>query len=98
MNNIIADEDFVRGTVRIQSIAEELAFILKQASKEIETLIHLDVIKLEEKKTLEQIYRKMNTSAESINEVASNLTKDTANFIAEIEEADSYLYQGKGWK
>lgn len=95
MDFIIADEDFIRGSVRIKGMADELGDILKEASEIVQLIVETKNVKESEREELEELCGKISSFSKAVTCVGSDIMEDTAEFISALDTADSYLYEGK---
>lgn len=95
MDFVIADEDFIRGSVRIKGMADELGDILKEASEIVQVIMETKSEKESMYEELEELCENISSFSKAVKCVGSDIMKDTSEFLTDLEKADSYLYEGK---
>ena len=95
MDSVIADEDFIRGSVRIKDMADELGDILKEASEIVKAIVETQNVKKSRCEELEELCEKISSFSKAVKCVGSDIMEETAEFISDLDKADLYLYEGK---
>jgi hypothetical protein len=92
MGFIIADQEFYRGASRIQEISDELLEIINSFGTIINHLLEEGICDVAVNNVLTEKTTALNSYAELLSGITCNIVEYTGNFIAELDDADSYLY------
>lgn len=92
MSLIVADEEFWRGAERIQDMSDEILDIFTLYSKIIFEIIEKGICDVLVYKVLVEKVTTINKYADLLSNISERIVNLTNDFITDIDEADSYLY------
>jgi len=92
MSLIIADEEFERGASRIHDMSEELLNIFASYAAVIRELKNEGICDVLVTNVLEEKVTTLNTYTDLLVNITDGMVKYTNDFISDIDDADSYLY------
>jgi hypothetical protein len=88
----VADEEFYRGAARIHDMSDELLDIFTMYGKIIDELKQKGICDVLVCNVLAEKVSTLSTYAELLTNISNKIVNNTNNFIYEIDDADSYLY------
>lgn len=92
MSLIIVDEEFERGAKRIKDMSDEILNIFVCYSKAIQTLTMEGICDVAVNNVLSEKLEILDTYAKTLADISSSIVNHTNEFIDDIDEADSFLY------
>jgi hypothetical protein len=92
MSLIVADEEFSRGASRIRDMSDELLDIFALYSKIIDELTNKGICSNSVQNVLAEKVTTLSGYSNLLSGITSRIVNETTDFIADIDEADSYLY------
>lgn len=92
MSLIVADEEFSRGASRIRDMSDELLDIFTLYGKIIDELTKKGICDVAVHNVLAEKVAALSGYADSLSNITDRIVNVTNDFIADIDEADSYLY------
>lgn len=91
MGLIIADEEFIRGTGRIQDMSEELSEIITAFNSTIDKLLNEGICNEMVNSILKEKSDVLKTYSAMLSSITDNVKEYNTRFLYELDDADSYL-------